>query len=131
MTTLFEIIRHGIWPDTGAELAAKGIARALVNEKLEWREEILEFAEQYAKEVAFFKMEDIHFYWVYTGGIEPHSDKVWGGIARKMVKLGYCEFFEYKKAARQKSHGNIIIVYKSKIYDSNKTQSFFTLPSQI
>jgi len=119
MTTLLDIIRYGIkWPDTGAKLADKGMARALKNERFEWRESVLAFAEKYAKANQFFRMENIHYLWTMQGGADPHSDKVWGGIARGMVKRGYCEFYMYVKAVNVKSHGNIITLYKSKIYDA-------------
>ena len=117
MTTLMDIIKYGIWPDTGAKLAAEGIARTLANERLEWREAILTFAEKYAKANEFFRMENMHYLWTMQGGADPHSDKVWGGIAQAIVKRGYCEFYAYVKAINVKSHGSIIISYKSKIYD--------------
>jgi hypothetical protein len=102
------------------QLADDGMAQVLENERSEWREAFLRFAEKYAKQNAFFKIEFIRFEWLSTGGEDPHHPNVYGAISKQMVMRGYCEFFSYAKAASMKTRNHPVVVYKSLIFEVKK-----------
>lgn len=102
---------------TAAQLADKGIARALQNEHTKWREDIMEFARKFSSMHPYFRIEHMRYTWLATpNATEPHHPNVWGGIGRLMVKEGLIEFVRYEKTLAYRGKGHLSILYKSLVY---------------
>lgn len=98
---------------TSRELGQQGMQRALDNEKAEWIEAFLKFAEKWAEKNPLFKCEDLRADFIAAGNPPPHHPNVYGAIAQHITKRGIGIFVCYVKSVSPKTHGHPVAQYRS------------------
>lgn len=99
---------------SSADLAKEaGMQLALEFEPAAWKEKFLAFAEDRAKFLPIFRMEDLRADFLGRGNPPPHTHKVWGAIAREIPKRGIGVFDGYVKSVSKKTHAHPVASYRS------------------